>query len=202
MSIDQPDYTVIFEENGIEYRHYDAYLVAETVMPETSNYSAAGSEGFRRLFRYISGANQGSRKISMTAPVEQAPAGGQAIKMTASLTQAQEAEGWSLAFMLPGQYSIETAPEPTDARVRIRAVPERTVAVLGYSGRWTEANRRAAEKKLRSALAEAEVELVGAVNSAMFNSPFMLPFLRRNEVHAPIRNLPATAPADGLVAEL
>ena len=171
-------------------------------MTEIADYSAAGNEGFRRLFRYISGANRGAKKISMTAPVEQAPAWGEKIDMTGSLTQAKETKGWSLAFMLPSQYTIETAPQPTDSRVRIREVPARTVAVFSYSGRWTQANRIAAERKLRDRLAKADVEIVGAVNSAMFNSPMMVPFLRRNEVHAPIDRLPSTAPADGVVANL
>jgi hypothetical protein len=79
-------------------------------------------------------------------------------------------------------------------------VPARTVAVLRYNGRWTESNRTAAEADLRRKLAAADVEIIGAVNSAMYNSPFMLPLFRRNEIHAPIDRIPVAAPAAGLVA--
>lgn len=202
MSIEQPKYSVVFKADGIEYRQYEPYLVAETVMDEIADYSAAGNEGFRRLFRYISGSNLGNNKISMTAPVEQSPAWGEKIAMTGSLTQALETEGWSLAFMLPGEYTLDTAPQPSDPRVRVRQVPARIVAVLSYSGRWTEANRSTAEQKLRSRLQRADVDVIGAINTAMFNSPMMVPFMRRNEVHAPIDRLPASAPADAFVAGL
>ena len=59
----------------------------------------------------------------------------------------------------------------------------------------------AAEVDLRKKLADANVDIIGAVDSAMFNSPFMLPLFRRNEVHAPIDRIPVAAPAAGLVAE-
>ena len=201
MSIEQPTYNVVYAADGIEYRQYEPYLVAETLMEDITSYSAAGNEGFRRLFRYISGANEGSNKISMTAPVAQAPAWGEKIDMTGNLTQTLSTQGWSLAFMLPSKYSLDTVPEPTDPRVRIRRVPARSVAVLRYNGRWTENNRVSAEIDLRKKLADANVEIIGAVDSAMFNSPFMLPLFRRNEVHAPIDRIPVAAPAAGLVAE-
>ena len=201
MSIEQPSYNVVFSADGIEYRQYEPYLVAETLMEDITSYSAAGNEGFRRLFRYISGANDGNSKISMTAPVAQAPAWGEKIDMTGSLTQTLSTQGWSLAFMLPSKYDLDTAPQPTDRRVRIKSVPARTVAVLRYNGRWTKSNRAAAEIDLRKKLADANVEIIGAVDSAMFNSPFMLPLFRRNEIHAPIDRIPVAAPAAGLVAE-
>lgn len=201
MSIEQPSYNVVFAADGIEYRQYEPYLVAETLMEDITSYSAAGNEGFRRLFRYISGANGGNRKIAMTAPVAQSPAWGEKINMTGSLTQTLSTQGWSLAFMLPSEYTVDTVPQPTDPRVRVRRVPVRTVAVLRYNGRWTETNRVAAEIDLRSKLADANVEIIGAVDSAMFNSPFMLPLFRRNEIHAPIDRIPAAVPTVGLVAE-
>jgi len=200
MSIEQPVYNVAYAADGIEYRQYEPYLVAETLMEDITAYSAAGNEGFRRLFRYISGANEGNRKISMTAPVAQAPAWGEKIDMTGSLTQTLSTQGWGLAFMLPSKYDLETVPKPTDPRVRIRSVPARTVAVLRYNGRWTESNRTAAEIDLRKKLADANVEIIGPVDSAMYNSPFMLPLFRRNEIHAPVNRIPAAAPAAGLVA--
>ena len=49
MSIEQPSYNVVFAADGIEYRQYEPYLVAETLMEDITSYSAAGNEGFRRL---------------------------------------------------------------------------------------------------------------------------------------------------------
>ena len=200
MSLEQPRYQVIYKQDGIEYRLYQPYLVAETIIDDTGDYRAAGNEGFRRLFRFITGANQGSEKIAMTAPVAQAPAAGEKIAMTVPVARSAGADGWRLAFMLPSRYSLDTAPRPTDPRIYIRAVPGRLVAVLRYSGRWTDRNFAERQTQLTAVLDAAGVQINGPVESAAYNGPFMPPFLRRNEVIAPITALPASAPADALLA--
>lgn len=198
MALEQPRYEVLFELDGVEFREYAPYMVVETLI-ETDRYNAAGNEGFRRLFVYISGNNSGQRKIAMTAPVAQAPAGGEKISMTAPVAQTASDGGWTLAFMLPSKYDANTAPAPRDPRVRLREVPARLVAVWRYSGRWTGANYRENAEALRSALVDAEVEIVGPLFAAMYNSPMMPAFLRRNEIHAPVAALPAAA-AQGMAA--
>ena len=42
--------------------------------------------------------------------------------------------------MMPGQYTPDTAPAPTDSRVSVVAMPGKLTAALRYSGRWTESN--------------------------------------------------------------
>ena len=70
-----PEVAVVLHADGdIEYRQYEPYLVAETVVRTDRGYSDAGNEGFRRLFNYISGANASQSKIDMTAPVERGDA--------------------------------------------------------------------------------------------------------------------------------
>jgi hypothetical protein len=55
--LEKPIYSVVYESGDIEYRQYEPYLVSETVIEQAQDYKAAGNEGFRRLFRYISGGN-------------------------------------------------------------------------------------------------------------------------------------------------
>ncbi len=62
MSLEQPDYTVLYEEEGVEYRRYEPFLVTETVIEGEESYKAAANEGFRRLFRYITGNNENINK--------------------------------------------------------------------------------------------------------------------------------------------
>ena len=50
-----------------ELDQYESYLVSETVIADAGSYESAGNEGFRRLFRYISGGNASRAKIAMTA---------------------------------------------------------------------------------------------------------------------------------------
>lgn len=192
MGLEQPSYRVVFEADGVEYRQYEPYLVSETVIEAAGSYQAAGNEGFRRLFRYISGGNSGENKIAMTVPVAQT-ATSEKIAMTAPVQQTESAEGWRVAFMLPTQYTLETAPQPTDSRVSIREIPGRLTAVSRYSGRWTEANYARKRAVLLTALEQAAVTPVGEVQSALYNGPFTPPFLRRNEVVVEIDRLPAEA---------
>ncbi len=191
MSLEQPQYTVVHRDGDIEYRQYEPYLVSETVIENAADYKAAGNEGFRRLFRYIAGGNQSRAKIAMTAPVAQTPAS-EKIAMTAPVQQSDSEDGWRVAFMLPTQYTLATAPVPIDPRVRVREVSGRLMAVLRYSGRWTERNFEKKRDALMDALDQESIAPIGDIQSAMYDAPYMPPFLRRNEVMIEVDRLPAT----------
>lgn len=192
MALEKPKYTVLYSNGPIEYRRYEPYLVAETIVDSNGGYDEAGSEGFRRLFNYISGANTSRSKIAMTAPVERAPSS-EEIAMTAPVERSETLAGWRITFMLPSAYTLDTAPVPTDERVRIRAVPARVMALLGYSGRWTEQNLSSRTSELLSSIAADSVEGIGEVVSAAYDPPFTPPFLRRNEVMIEVNRLPPAA---------
>lgn len=51
-------------EQPLEIRNYDSMVLVSTSMQDNGRNGA-----FRRLFNYITGANQGTREIAMTAPV-------------------------------------------------------------------------------------------------------------------------------------
>ena len=192
MGLETPKYTVLYSDGEVEYRQYEPYLVSETIVETNSGYSDAGSEGFRRLFNYISGGNTSRAKIAMTAPVERAPSGAK-IAMTAPVERQETPAGWRVTFMLPAEYTLDTAPVPTDARVRIREVRGRLMAVLRYSGRWTEQNVATRTKQLLTAIADESLESIGDVVSAAYDPPFMPPFMRRNEVMVEVSRLPRAA---------
>ena len=104
----------------------------------------------------------------MTAPVAQRPGG--------------ETPGrYMISFVMPSRYRLETLPEPTDSRIRLRAEPARLMAVRRYAGRWTEANYRDNEAKLLGPVAQAGLKPLGAPVYARYNSPCSLWFMRRNE---------------------
>lgn len=191
MSYEQPDYTVLYENGEVEYRQYETYLVSETIIDNSDGSKESGNEGFRRLFKYITGANQGQAKISMTTPVSQAPS--EKISMTAPVQQSESAAGWRVSFMLPTEYTLETAPVPTDSRVYIREVPGRLMAVLQFSGRWTEKNYTRRQAELMESVSAASINAIGEMQRAAYNAPFSLPFMRRNEVMIPVDRLPVAA---------
>ena len=190
MATEEARYEVIEKAGDFEVRDYASHILAETVVE--GNLEDAGSTAFNKLFRYISGANRSRDKVAMTAPVSQQPAG-EKIAMTAPVQRDGTDAGSRVAFMLPSQYTMETAPVPTDPRVRIRQVPGRLMAVVRYSGRWTAKNFEAKKQLLRSELAGQEVVPVSAIQSALYDPPYTPPFMRRNEVMVEVNRLPDAA---------
>lgn len=202
MALEQPDYVVLMELDGVEYRQYSGYLVVETIVESSADYNQAANIGFRRLFDYISGDNKKQTKIAMTAPVQVGGAaeagadGGEKIAMTAPVQQSMTENGntgWTVSFVVPREYSLTTAPIPQGENVFLREVPGELVAVLRFSGRWTESNISRHRDALMQSLAQASVLPVGVPRSAAYNSPFMPPFLRHNEILVPVAELPLPA---------
>ncbi|MDH4023301.1 MAG: heme-binding protein [Gammaproteobacteria bacterium] len=190
MAIEQPRYEVAYRDGDVEYRQYEPYLVAETEVTDADDFDAAGNEGFRRLFRYIAGGNDGGSEIAMTAPVTQDKKGAK-IAMTTPVAQDPSPEGWRIAFMLPSAFTIDTAPRPTDKRVYIRQVPGKLVATLRFSGRWTTRNYERYKAELARSLQAAGVSAVTEPMVARYNPPYTPPFLRRNEISVQVDQLPA-----------
>jgi hypothetical protein len=193
MAYEEPAFTEVAVIDGIEYRHYDAYLVAETIVADDVDRDRAASIAFRRLFDYISGANSVSTSIEMTTPVRQKPVS-RKIDMTIPVRQEARADGWAVSFVVPRAFNQENAPQPTNPEVYLREIPAERVAVLRYSGRWTSSNINAHRSELLNSLAAAGIERTGEVITAFYNAPFSLPPLRRNEVMVTVVEFPQ---ADG-----
>ena len=162
--------------NGGDLRRYPETMLVETIAP---NQRIA----FRRLFDYISGANQRRESISMTAPVE--TQSGEAMSMTAPVrTDAADtdADAVRMAFYLPAEYRPETAPEPTDATVALVPEPQKTVAVdqfSWYAPEWRVTRR---SRMLLCTLDREGIEPRGEPYLLRYNDPWTPPFLRRNEI--------------------
>jgi hypothetical protein len=177
MAIDEPPYAVVRAYDTFEVRRYEPYLVAETAVGGTA--ADAGNEGFRILAAYIFGANKGSRKIEMTSPVAQSPI---KIAMTAPVAQSARAGGYVVQFSMPRQWTLETLPEPNDARVKLREVPAREIAVVRYSGTWSQGGYEEHLKQLEAALAKEGLRWHGEPGWARYDPPWTPWFMRRNEI--------------------
>src|SRR5512140_499496 len=126
---EEPEYQVVREVAGVAVRQYAAYAVAEVVVPGPAE--VAGSQAFPILSGYIFGKNKGERKFAMTAPVTQAAVPVK-LEMTAPVTQTAAPGGFLVQFVLPKGVTVTGAPEPLDARIRLREVPPSLLAVIRY----------------------------------------------------------------------
>lgn len=175
---EQQPYETVRSEAGFELRMYPQHVVAETQV--SGEFESAGSRAFRYLFGYISGENQASKSIAMTAPVVQGNA--QRIAMTAPVIQAETDGNYTVAFVLPAGMSEGSAPVPERAEVTLRTVPPRLVAAARFTGRWTLSSYEKHRSALLDALAAASLTPVGDAWFARFDPPFTPWFLRHNEV--------------------
>jgi hypothetical protein len=183
-TVREPPYKVVSVNDGYEVREYAGYLAAETTV--TGPWKDGLNEGFRRLFSYISGNNEGSTKLAMTAPV----LSGEPVKiaMTAPVLQEAGAGGEQVvSFIAPAEYTMETLPVPKDPRIRIRQVPPFTAAALRYGG-WTGPDKiERKTRELESLLARDGRTPVPPFLSAQYNPPWTIPPFRRNEIIVSIR---------------
>lgn len=72
-AVEEPQWSLVYEDGPFTIRDYAPTVVAETRV--SGDRGAAINQGFRRLARFIFGANEPSREIAMTAPVAQRAAG-------------------------------------------------------------------------------------------------------------------------------
>ena len=185
-AIEQPKFTVLQTTDVFEIRKYEPYVVAEVVVagPATD----AGNNAFPILAGYIFGKNKGERKFDMTAPVTQTAVSAPVkLEMTAPVTQTPAAEGFLVQFVMPAAYTLATLPEPLDARVKLRAIPEQTLAVIKYSGTWSQSNYDEHLGLLKKALTQANIAIQGEPVYSRYNAPFTPWFMRTNEIWFKVR---------------
>ena len=155
---EEAKYDTVHKTNIYEIRFYPERLVVESVYNNDS-------KTFKKLFKYISGANNNSQKIEMTIPVNQ-------IKKN-NIT--------FLQFILPSKFNKKTIPIPLNSDVEISIIQEGYFAVIKYSGRSSDKNFIKYSGILKEKLLEDKILIKGLPIKATYNGPFTLPLLRRNE---------------------
>jgi len=161
---EQQQYTVLSSKNGIEVRHYPAYVLVQ--VREPGDFFPAGNRAFQPLLSYISGNNASNQKISMTAPVIQQPDG---------------EEDHLISFVMPKSFDFESLPLPVSSRLKIVPVAEHYAAALKFSGGWNEARFADKGEELLATVKSFGLEPQGSVYWARFDPPFKPAFLKRNE---------------------
>jgi len=176
MSYEEPEYSIVKTTEIYEVRKYKKRTVAEVTYSEKGN-------GFWLLFDYISGVNKGFNEVKMTAPVTHS----KKIDMTVPVTQSTTDGKIGMRCFSPRKYSKQNAPVPINKRIRLIDPPVEYFAVIPYSGFSSDDNLEKHYTKLKTALDNDGIVIKGPPIRASYNSPFTLPFLRRNEAMYPLK---------------
>ena len=180
-ALEEPKYSVLKEYENFEIRNYDSYLVAEVDIE--GSYNKTGNEAFRILAGYIFGDNQSSTKMNMTAPVEsEAIQTSERMNMTAPVFSNKNVNGYTYRFVMESKYTQETLPVPNNSKIRITEIKDRVMAVISFSGRWSQKNFEKHEQILVNDLKNAGIGVASEAIYARYNAPFTPWFLRRNEI--------------------
>ncbi|WP_426028170.1 SOUL family heme-binding protein [Brevundimonas sp. TWP2-3-4b2] len=183
MATEEPVFTLVLKDGAFEIRDYVPTVVAEVTV--SGSQERASNQGFRILAGYIFGGNTRRQSIAMTAPVAQRRVS-ETIAMTAPVSQTASGTGWTVRFTMPAAWTMQTLPQPNDARITLRPEPGQRMAVIRFSGiadaRQVERHSRALEGQLRTRGLRAS----GPISMAQYDPPWTLWFLRRNEVMVPI----------------
>lgn len=159
----QQKYTVLDKDGRFEIRHYPRAIMAS--VKRTGSFGSVSGEGFRILAGYIFGGNEKRKKISMTAPVR----------------MSQEADQFTMSFVMPPGYEKESLPAPDNPDILIWQSTDRRAASLAFTGFASDNTIKAKEKELASLLDEKGIRHKGDFEFLGYNPPYQL-FSRRNEI--------------------
>ncbi|KAK9540973.1 hypothetical protein VZT92_003388 [Zoarces viviparus] len=165
------EYQLVCKTDEYEVRHYSPTRWVSTDA-EAYFMGVGAAMAFRRLFQYITGANEGGFQMEMTAPV--------LVKIPEE-TKMWEPAVYSLSFPLPAAYQ-EKPPAPTSDKLYFTEMPEMDVYVRSYGG-WM----LSVTSRLHAHLLTRELERVGASYNQSYHygvgydSPLKL-LNRHNEV--------------------
>jgi len=170
----------------IEVRNYESMVLVSTSMSREN-----GNSAFRRLFKYITGENQGATKIAMTAPVimddKNITEKGAEISMTAPVLMNDSADNSSMSFVMPKDFTLATTPKPTNSAVYVSELKDYRVAAIQFSGTLSDSNVEKYTNILATWITENDYKAIGEPVKAGYNGPLTLPMLRRNEVLIQVR---------------
>lgn len=160
--IEQPKYELIKKQNPFELRRYQAFTMIEAKDQDLDSY-----QGFRLAFDFIQGENQKQQKISMTAPV---------------VNQMNENGIQTTAFVMPPKMAHQDVPDPNNQNLRKVLVPERICAVYRFSSNPKMSIIRKYEEALQRWIHAQGYVIIGNLQLARYNPPFIPGFLKHNEL--------------------
>jgi hypothetical protein len=154
--LETPKYSIDETFGDCEVRTYEAYAVAEL------SEKRPDGDAFNVLAAYLFGKNSEEKAMAMTMPVEMVDG--------------------VMSFVLP-KADADAPPAPTDDKVTIGERPARTVVALPFPGVATPEEIERQRSKLADVLKAEGLEAADDSYTVLqYNSPFTIPWRRRNEL--------------------
>lgn len=179
---EMPPFELIEKKTGYEIRRYQTQYLAQVQydVSKDTGFTSKANEAFWPLFQFISGNNQEKMKISMTAPVI----------MTQNDEDDQSKRTMSFIMSPSKFHSLREVPLATNEKIQlIEDKNDREYACITFNMTMTKERNAEKEKELRQAAEKDGIHL--SINPADvryfgYNSPFTIPYFRRNEIAIPI----------------
>jgi hypothetical protein len=182
---EEAPYKTMQKDDSFEIREYSSYVVVE--VKDSGEWKQFQEKAFGKLFRYISGANTGEQKISMTAPVIVRSDKSEKISMTSPVFLENAEDGSTMSFVLPSKYTLESAPKPTAEGVVLREQEPQRRLVKRFSGLLNPKSMMQAREELLDYAKANDITIdTNSVVFAGYDPPWTIPWLRRNEAMANI----------------
>lgn len=148
-------------DQHMELRKYPVHYLAQT----TSQLDRRYSNGFSKVFNYISGNNEDSEKISMTTPV---------------ISQVED-NILSTSFVVPAKYK-GNPPIPSSGDVQIKVLDEGQYIVVRFKGGWNDKTFKKYNDLLLNKIYQEGLIKLSDAYILRYQPPFIPNFLKRNEI--------------------
>ena len=167
-SLETPQYKLVKKDKKFEIRDYEKMIVAHTKIKRT--FRESNSTGFRRIANYIFGGNDKSMEIAMTAPV--------LTKFPSDINS----NIFEVSFVMPKEHNLKSLPSPDLETVSISERKLGRVAVFKFGGWATENRTKYYIDQLINSLKKERIDALGDIMVAQYNSPWVMPPFRKNEI--------------------
>lgn len=158
-------YSVLSASGEFELREYPNLMLVTTPMGS----SVDGSDGsFGRLFRYISGDNEGEQKVAMTTPV--------------FIEAGSDQSTGQMGFVLPSDVASSQVPVPVNQQVQVTEREGGQFAVVRFSGRVNPTIRKKKQTELEAWIEQQGYQPAAEAEIASYDPPWTPGPLRRNEI--------------------
>ena len=156
-------YETIEVFNEFEVRQYPELALVSTQLDKNS-YDENSRIGFRRIASYIFGGNSNKTQIAMTSPV-----------------QMEMGRNSKMSFIMPPSMRFEDLPRPNNEQINLTVQPQKTVAVISFSGWASDDILEEKYLELKAALIKKEIGFQEGYSFLGYNPPYQL-LNRKKEV--------------------